>query len=60
MTRETPLWDIVRGDLCPYLSVGACYVHRGQAVGRAAESFVQALDVCQAHLHGVKQVDLKW
>lgn len=44
--------------LSAYLSVCSRYVHRRQAVGRAAEGFVQPLDVGQPHLDGVEQVDL--
>lgn len=42
-----------------YLPVGARDVHRRQAVGRAAEGFVQPLYVCQAHLGRVEQVNLE-
>lgn len=41
-----------------YLSVGARYVHRWQAVGGTAQRLVQPLDVGQAHLGGMEQVDL--
>lgn len=43
---------------CAYLPVGARNVHRRQAVGRAAERFVQPLNVCEPHLGGVEQVNL--